>query len=165
MPKASSSNVIAALRYHIHGALKQENRKLTQSDFARLIGRTAATIKSIESGRLALSDDLAKRISQVTGVSLPWLLKGDSSQPIRARDGKPYALAHLERAQFELRDRKEGKAPFGIKRAVIATQGETVADLVRELSKRFARHPDGEFRMWKLQQAVKRVDEEFAALP
>jgi len=60
-------------------------------------------------------------------------------------------------------DRKEGKPPFGLKRAIIATQGDTVAELVRELSKRFARHPDGEFRMWKLQQAVQAIGDQFPA--
>ena len=143
--------------------MKEAGQSLTQDRFAKLLGRTVATVKSLETGRLALSEELAKRISQVTGVSLPWLLKGNGEEAIRGRDGKSYSLEHLERAQFDLRDRKEGREPTGLKRATIANTGTHTADLVKEMASRFAKHPDGEFRMWKLQQAVKRIAEEFPA--
>jgi transcriptional regulator with XRE-family HTH domain len=56
---------------------------LTVEGFAGLIGKAPSTITSLESGRLALSEETAFRIKRETGVSLEWLLKG------RAKD-KPY---------------------------------------------------------------------------
>jgi transcriptional regulator with XRE-family HTH domain len=43
-------------------------------EFASVIGRTVDTVRSLEIGRLALSRDLAERISFEFGVNLNWLL-------------------------------------------------------------------------------------------
>jgi hypothetical protein len=45
--------------------------------FARFIGRSVSTVKSVESGRLALSRELAKSISRRTGIAIAWLCAGD----------------------------------------------------------------------------------------
>ena len=46
----------------------------TQGDFADLLGVSRNTITSVETGRLKLSDKLARRISEETGASSTWLL-------------------------------------------------------------------------------------------
>src|ERR1039458_4674383 len=55
-------------------------KKLTQPAFARMVGVSAATIQSVELGRLALSPDLANRIFVLTGAEPRSLIK---------RGGKP----------------------------------------------------------------------------
>ena len=58
---------------------------LSVEEFAKLIGKSATTINSLETGRLKLSEETAFTISKETGVEMFWLLKG------RPKD-KPYTL-------------------------------------------------------------------------
>jgi transcriptional regulator with XRE-family HTH domain len=56
--------------------------KISQSDFGRMVGRSAATIKSVEIGKLALSPCLADRIDHALGIrAREWLLKNDLKMP------------------------------------------------------------------------------------
>jgi transcriptional regulator with XRE-family HTH domain len=50
-------------------------------EFAKIIGRSLDTVRSLESGRLRLSEQLAKEISRKTGVSLEWLLDDSITGP------------------------------------------------------------------------------------
>jgi hypothetical protein len=47
-----------------------------------MIGRSQATIKAIETGKLALSEDLATLISVLLGTDKQWLLDNDLSAPV-----------------------------------------------------------------------------------
>jgi transcriptional regulator with XRE-family HTH domain len=55
---------------------------LTQSEFAQLIGRKEITVRSIETGKLALSPRLATLIADVTGADRDWLLSRNLKAPI-----------------------------------------------------------------------------------
>jgi transcriptional regulator with XRE-family HTH domain len=75
---------------------------LGQKEIADLAGCSTHTIQSVELGRLALSEDLARRVSAATGVHLRWLLDNDLKAPIvRAGFGHtwPYTLSDFERRQ------------------------------------------------------------------
>lgn len=50
----------------------------TAEAFADIIGKSLSTLRSLESGRLNLSEDTAKEIASKTGVSFLWL-KGDKA--------------------------------------------------------------------------------------
>ena len=77
---------------------------LTQKELADMVGRAARSIQSIELGHLPLSEELALRIAQETGVDESWLLQGDTSLPPRrgaallafARDRGPYTRENFE---------------------------------------------------------------------
>jgi transcriptional regulator with XRE-family HTH domain len=56
---------------------------LTVAQFAELIGKSVSTVNKLEVGLLALSEETAFRIKNQTGVSVAWLLNGNSKQ-------KPY---------------------------------------------------------------------------
>jgi transcriptional regulator with XRE-family HTH domain len=60
----------------------RESLSLTQSEFAKLIGRSFSTIKSIEAGSLKLSSQLATLIADATGADRGWLLRNDPSEPM-----------------------------------------------------------------------------------
>ena len=60
----------------------RDELNLTQADLGLRINRSGATIKSIETGRLALSKDLAALIADATGVDANWLLRNDLSEPM-----------------------------------------------------------------------------------
>jgi transcriptional regulator with XRE-family HTH domain len=66
--KSTLSTVVAVVRHETG---------LSAQEFAELIGKSYPTLKSLESGRLKLSERTALDISRATGVSLEWLLAGD----------------------------------------------------------------------------------------
>ncbi|MEI8292038.1 MAG: helix-turn-helix transcriptional regulator [Verrucomicrobiota bacterium] len=54
---------------------------LTQKQMGDFVNRAARTIQSIELGKMPLTDELALRIAEVTGVDEAWLFAGDPSVP------------------------------------------------------------------------------------
>jgi DNA-binding XRE family transcriptional regulator len=63
-------------------ALLRKVLRLKQSDLAKLVGCSAATIQSIEMLRLKLSKRLAARISAATCANVDWLLNNDVNAPM-----------------------------------------------------------------------------------
>jgi transcriptional regulator with XRE-family HTH domain len=57
--------------------------------FAELIGKSLGAVNSLETGRLALSEETADTIYEQTGVSLEWLLEGKP-------DEAPYWFDHVD---------------------------------------------------------------------
>jgi len=53
----------------------------TQQEFAELVGCSLPTIRAIEQRKLALSEKLAQKLSDETGVRISWLLDGDATRP------------------------------------------------------------------------------------
>jgi transcriptional regulator with XRE-family HTH domain len=58
---------------------------LSVEEFACLVGKSVSSVKSLETGRLKLSEETAFTIAKETGVEMVWLLKG------RPKD-KPYVF-------------------------------------------------------------------------
>src|SRR2546426_12012804 len=71
----------------------------SQREMADIIGCSFDTIQSLELGRLALSESLARRISAATGVHLHWLLDNDLKAPIVDAHGHTYGRAVLNMQQ------------------------------------------------------------------
>jgi transcriptional regulator with XRE-family HTH domain len=77
---------------------------LTQKELAEMTGRAARTIQSIELGHLSLSEELALRIAEETGVDESWLLQGDTGIPPQrggallafAKENRPYTREDYE---------------------------------------------------------------------
>ena len=63
---------------------------MPQSDFAKFIDVSLTTIKFIETGRLALSENLAEKISKKTGVNFTWLIGNNVDSEMVSISGKPY---------------------------------------------------------------------------
>lgn len=59
------------------------------------------TIKSIESGRMKLSESMAERMFHEFGISKAWLLAGDVSAPPIAQNREPYTEEHFHNAQAD----------------------------------------------------------------
>jgi len=59
---------------------------LSVEEFAKLIGKSATTINSLETGRLKLAEETAFKIQEETGVEMEWLLKAAPKE-------KPYVLS------------------------------------------------------------------------
>ena len=54
---------------------------LTQKELGALVNRAARTIQSIELGHLPLTEELALRLAEATGVDEAWLFAGDTQTP------------------------------------------------------------------------------------
>ena len=66
---------------------------LTQREMADLVQRARVTVQAVELGKLPLSEGLAARIAEETGVDVGWLLDGDPAKPALKADGDPYTRA------------------------------------------------------------------------
>lgn len=71
----------ASVQRHNLARLRDE-LNLTQATLGDWVGRSAATIKAVEIGKLALSPRLAALIAAVTGADKDWLLRNDLSDPM-----------------------------------------------------------------------------------
>ena len=72
---------------------------IPDSEMAKIVDRSVHTIHKIECGRLNLSKEIAGRMARETGVSLQWLLAGDTTKPPIDADGKEYTEKVFLRAQ------------------------------------------------------------------
>jgi transcriptional regulator with XRE-family HTH domain len=65
----------------------------TAEAFADIIGKSISTLRSLETGRLKLSEGTARQISEATGVNLAWLLDNKKRTPICCREhsSKPFS--------------------------------------------------------------------------
>jgi transcriptional regulator with XRE-family HTH domain len=73
----------------------------SQREMADIAGCSFDTIQSVELGRLALSEDLARRISAATDVHLHWLLDNDLEADIVETRGHPYTHSVFENRQAQ----------------------------------------------------------------
>lgn len=96
---------------------------LNQAAFARLLGRSLPAIQSVETGRLALSRQLAGEVSSRIGVSPRWLLDNDLDMPPYDMVGKPWTLQTYQKLQAEIpHDLKEGDEVFRQRMLELGTQ-------------------------------------------
>jgi plasmid maintenance system antidote protein VapI len=75
-----------------------------EKHFAEKIGRSPSWVKQASSGHLPLTKDAAVRIAYETGVSVRWLINGDTSAPALNMDGKPYTESFYENYRVSMRD-------------------------------------------------------------
>jgi transcriptional regulator with XRE-family HTH domain len=71
-------------------AVVRNETGLSAEDFGKLIGKPVGTIRKLEADLLDLSEKTAMQINVATGVSLPWLLRGDASSPPVDKNGDPW---------------------------------------------------------------------------
>jgi transcriptional regulator with XRE-family HTH domain len=97
--------------------------QLTQADVAQLAGCSSGTIKSVEIGKLGLSDSLASRISEALRIDKEWLLKNDLDAPLPSPIPWSLPVANLAAGK--------DYAPSDN-----ATYGEAMPEVVKELFSR-----------------------------
>jgi hypothetical protein len=144
--------------------------ELSVEEFAALIDKAPSTIKSLETARLALSEETAFKIRQQTGVSLEWLLNGNANRKPYAETSsngtaEPYTKGIFERIQSQKLERDDRLNPeWRIVRGIVSIadwlsiyshavetgEDELVRYLMREflkkLNERFAKDDDEFFR-------------------
>jgi transcriptional regulator with XRE-family HTH domain len=99
-----------------------------QEQFAVLIGCSVHTLQSIETGRLKLSEEVARRISVATGVHLRWVLENDLEAEIVGSRGHPFTKSDFECVQA---NKKIGSSEF--MRFMVADYGASFYGQIRAL--------------------------------
>ena len=84
--------------HHVLALLRRE-LNLSQEELATLAGKSTNTIKSVELGRLKLSESLAEKIGVVTNVNPACLLKNDLAAPLTDWNGRPYTAQAFHEAK------------------------------------------------------------------
>src|SRR6476620_10800122 len=72
---------------------------INDSEMAKILDRSVHWIHSIECGRIKLTKELADRMARGTGISLQWLLDGDTSVEPTDADGKEFTRETFNRAR------------------------------------------------------------------
>ena len=126
----------------------------TQEEFAGLIGYSAPTIESIEVGRLNLSEKLAQRISEKTGVNVGWLLRGNPQAHMIDQQGNPYTTqTFVEHALGEI-----PLPPLGEQIRILAVeQAGHLASII------LSAYDRGNYQlcMYKIQEALDELERQF----
>lgn len=136
-----------------HGIAMEQHR------LAKILECSAATIQSVELGRLKLSNELAMRASIKTGVSVSWLLNGDPHAPILARyDAGPFTRENFERTQAAIKTPKPDGARNGEECDVQMVA--LIAVLARRILLDAGKKDDFELAHYKLQAALAEVAKE-----
>jgi transcriptional regulator with XRE-family HTH domain len=73
--------------------------KLGQNETAELAGCSRDTIQSVELGRLRLSERLARKISDATGIAADWLLENNLKAPLLSVHREPFTIDDYEVAR------------------------------------------------------------------
>ena len=102
MRPSANRHVLAILRKVL--APGPNSPPLEQHRLARRVGCSVEAIRRVEKGRVELSEALAIKIEEATGVSLRWLMRNDLSEPPVTSEGYPYTLAEYERHQAQKHD-------------------------------------------------------------
>lgn len=123
-------------------------------EMAEILRCSPATIHSLESGRLKLSETMAVRIAHETGAAVSWLLEGKPTLPV-SRSGKPYTRELFERARAKEED--PGDLLYVIVLPVAC--GSAIKSVLRVAS----RNRDISLAVYKIKRAVNDLINEFCS--
>jgi transcriptional regulator with XRE-family HTH domain len=125
---------------------------LTQEEFAQSIGSHRRTVQDIERGKLRLSRRMAMRISEKTGVSVNWLIRGASDQEIENVVGARWS--DKDRQAVQERSNRWPGLRFATRRQQLSVCANLFKDylLVRDLLEQMPTPIEASFRWHKFQK-------------
>lgn len=98
MANPQHKTCLSVLRSVIGSAAGNEAR------FAEKIGRSASWLKKASCGQIPLTKDIALRIAYETGISMRWLMQGNTSKTPVDKDDKTFTKATYENYVVFLRE-------------------------------------------------------------
>jgi len=128
----------------------------SQPQFAKLIDCSVHTLQSIETGRLRLSEHLARRISAATDVHLHWLLENDLKAKIVDARGHLYTKSVFECAQA---NKKIGSTEFV--RHMIGDYAASFYGQIRAILSSAVKKDLAEVATWKIASFLEDCRREF----
>ena len=98
MANPQHKTCLSVLRSVIGSAAGNESR------FAEKIGRSTSWLKKASCGQIPLTKDIALRIAYETGISMRWLMQGNTSKTPVDKDDKTFTKATYENYVVSLRE-------------------------------------------------------------
>jgi transcriptional regulator with XRE-family HTH domain len=130
---------------------------ISAREFADLMGRSVDTVKSLESGRLALSRNLADDINFNLGVSMSWLLdEGVTGGPIDDNGQEPTADQMLARSAAV-----EAEIGSMTKKSARELYPLLMGEALTRILKNAAEHPDYYLAFYRTAKFFVKLEEEF----
>jgi len=151
MAKSSLKHPLAVLR---------DRCKINQTELAKFAKCSLATIQSIETLRMPLSEELAYEIAAVFGVDPVWLVRGDPTVPPTDPQGHAYHSANFRDAKNY---KKIARDPMMILGGKVDAEIE-VKKLVPRLLKIFAAASAMnriKLAQFRLEKALQRMEQDF----
>jgi transcriptional regulator with XRE-family HTH domain len=118
---------------------------LGQKQMAELADCSTRAIQSVELGKLALSESLARRITAATNVHLHWLLDNDLKAPIVGTRGHPYT-----RSDFEVKQATKHFSDNELSRTVAADYAASFYGQIRAILSSAIKKDLAEVATWKI---------------
>jgi hypothetical protein len=145
---------ISPLRHNLARLRALDFVKLGQKEMADLAGCSTRTIQSVELGTLGLSEDLARRISNVTGVAAHWLLENNLKAPPNSKPfEQPYTREDYERAR---KSHDLGVSPGQMRARFLHETWATIFSAwMRAI---FAGH-NGDIALWRVSKLLEQLDD------
>ena len=149
------------VRHHPLAVLRSIIGK-TQAEMAGLLEYSLPTIQSIETGRLKLSERLACKISDETGIELAWILGRNSAAWPKDVRGEPFTLETFERHQSAGPAGQVPTIPTAVEWTRVAT-----ANCSRLLAILLRAYKTGEHRLcdYKVQDTLDVLERQFGRDP
>lgn len=76
----------------------RKSLNMTQAEFAERLGMKWYKIKDLESGRLKITEDIARKMNHCCGISYKWVLWGEEPKMLPFQDGD--IIATIDTGQF-----------------------------------------------------------------
>jgi hypothetical protein len=147
---------ISPLRHNLARLRFLDFVKAGQKEMAELAGCSTRTIQSVELGTLALSEDLARRISSATGVAAHWLLENNlNAPPISKSFGRPYTHDDYDRA------RKSRELGSSMDQLRVRGFPEIHASIFSAWMCALFVQKDGDIVLWKIGKLLEELDERY----
>jgi transcriptional regulator with XRE-family HTH domain len=136
--------------------------KLRQKEMAELAGCSTHTIQSVELGRLALSELLARKISNATGISAGCLLRNDLKAPLISDHFEPFTVEdyNQRRAERELGLIHE-KRLTALRRGILAPPIELLTIVFYAWMRAIFATNDGNIALWQTGDFLAKLAEKY----
>jgi transcriptional regulator with XRE-family HTH domain len=135
---------------------------LGQKEIAKICGYSVDTIQSVELDRLALSEVLAQKISNVTGIDAGWLLENDLKAPLISDHFKSFTIEDYNRRRSE-RDLGliHEKRLNARKRGIVGTPIELLTIAFYSWMRAIFATNDGNIALWQTFQFLEKLAEKY----
>jgi transcriptional regulator with XRE-family HTH domain len=147
---------ISPLKHNVARLRTLDFVKLGQKELADLAGCSTRTIQSVELNTLKLSEDLARRISNVTGIAVDWLLENDLEAKPISKSRRPYTRKDYEHS------RTAHDLGISSDQAIALLLGKSYATVFSAWMRAiFVRRIGGDVALWKVGKLLEQLAERY----
>jgi transcriptional regulator with XRE-family HTH domain len=130
---------------------------ISVGEFARFVGKSVDTMRSLESGRLALSAGLANTINEMMGVRLSWLMDNEVTGPPIGENGQELTAETMLARTLALRAEAENFSREMARDIYPKQMAEKLEALLRDAGA----HPNFHLALYYTAKLLTKLEQEF----